>query len=52
MNDNIITSSYIKKYYYIFLGHRKYTANIFFVNNDIQVHLNKLECRGKVNLFQ
>ncbi len=23
-----------------------------YINTHIQVHLNKLECRGKVNLFQ
>ncbi len=33
-------------------GKADFLAAITSVYEEIQVHLNKLECRGKVNLFQ
>ncbi len=40
-----------------FLDNEKKMENVLenlvvVLENDIQVHLNKLECRGKVHLFQ
>ncbi len=37
---------------YLYIFKINFKIIIEYVNTNIQVHLNKLECRGKVHLFQ
>ncbi len=58
----ICLCSYLKKYTYFdvltntsmckVLGYHFNCGVLFDITFNIQVHLNKLKCRGKVNLFQ